>query len=70
MIGERVIWYFEFDEESGVVELRAPMEGDGIIGDARSIVNPGDNFFGLSFDDLVRAGAGTVVVIDKVASIQ
>ena len=68
--GNGMIWSFVYNAEAGVVELRALMEGDGILGDARDVLSPGESFFGLSFDDLVRARAGSVKVVDEIALIQ
>jgi hypothetical protein len=61
--GNGMIW-------TDVVELRALMEGDGILGDARDVLSPGESFFGLSFEDLVRARAGSVKMVDEIALIQ
>ena len=69
------VWYFNYYEESGVVELRARMEGtprapdEGMVGDARAVMRSGDVYCGLSFDDLARARAGSVEVVNGVASI-
>ena len=55
-----------FNTRNGQVELRARAEGDaGIVGDARELVTRGQDFYGISHGDLIKADAGVVEVDDK-----
>ena len=46
-----------------VVHLQARFEGyDGTVGDAHDVVKPGGNFHNLTYEQLKRAGAGTIRV--------
>jgi hypothetical protein len=40
------------------IEVRARMEGDGVIGDFSTLIKPGDSFGDVSFDELKRLGPG------------
>jgi hypothetical protein len=51
------------DDHKGLIHLRARFEGpDGIVGDAFDEIKPGQNFRNLTYDQLKRAGAGTIRV--------
>ena len=55
-------WHFNVDN-NGVVHLQARFEGyDGTAGDAHDVVEPGGNFHNLTYEQLKRAGAGTIRV--------
>jgi hypothetical protein len=55
-------WHFNVDDK-GLVHLRARFEGDdGTVGDAHDVVEPGGNFHNLTYEQLKRAGAGTIRV--------
>jgi len=61
-------WYFSVQDD--VVFLDARLEDDdGMIGDARTEVHKGEKFYGVSYDDLVAAGDGLVVVEGEKGSI-
>jgi hypothetical protein len=54
-------WCFELVDD--VVRLDARLEDeDGRIGDARAEVGEGEEFFGVSYDELRAAGDGIVKV--------
>ena len=55
-------WHFNVDN-NGVVHLQARFEGyDGTVGDAHDVVEPGGNFHNLTYEQLKRAGSGTIRV--------
>ena len=55
-------WHFNVDGK-GVVHLQARFEGhDGTVGDAHDVVEPGESFHNLTYEQLKRAGAGTIRV--------
>ena len=55
-------WHFNVDN-NGVVHLQARFEGyDRTVGDAHDVVEPGGNFHNLTYEQLKRAGAGTIRV--------
>jgi hypothetical protein len=60
--GMTASWHFNVDDK-GLVHLRARFEGDdGTVGDAHDVVEPGGNFHNLTYEQLKRAGAGTIRV--------
>ena len=55
-------WHFNVDDK-GVVHLQARFEGhDGTVGDAHDVVEPGESFHNLTYEQLKRAGAGRIRV--------
>ena len=55
-------WHFNVDDK-GLIHLQARFEGpDGTVGDAHDVVEPGQNFRNLTYEQLKRAGAGTIKV--------
>lgn len=44
------------DDDS--IEIRARMEGDGVVGDARRLLHRGETFFGWGFSELAIMGSG------------
>lgn len=53
-------WFFELVD--GVVYLDARLEDGDTIGDARAEVGEGEEFYGVSYDELRKAGDGVVEV--------
>ncbi len=55
-------WHFTTDDK-GLIQLQARFKGpDGTVRDAYDEVKPGENFRNLTYDELKRAGAGTIRV--------
>jgi hypothetical protein len=48
----------------GGVMVQARMEAEGIVGEVAQLVEPGDDFFGYSHDQLVAMGNGEHVLPD------
>jgi hypothetical protein len=60
--GMNASWHFCMDH-NGLVHLQARFEGDdGTLGDAHDVVEPGQHFHNLTYEQLKRAGAGTIRV--------
>jgi hypothetical protein len=55
---------FYFNVIDGTVYLDARLEDDDMIGDTHTELARGEKFYGVSYDDLIKAGSG-VVVVDK-----
>jgi hypothetical protein len=56
-------WHFNVDHPTGLIHLQARFEGpDGTVGDAHDVIEPGQNFRNLTYEQLKRAGAGTIRV--------
>jgi hypothetical protein len=50
-----------FSSKNGKVIVRMRAEGDGrMIGDMIKDIGKGESFYGLSYDDLLREGAGEI----------
>lgn len=60
-------WYFTTEGEQ--IALRARFEGDGVIGDAREEIGPGETFVGISYDELKAKGAGIIEVSGETGRI-
>jgi len=54
-----------FSTRNGQVQFLARAEGEGIVGDAREVITRGQDFYGVSYGDLIKADAGIVEVDDK-----
>jgi hypothetical protein len=61
-------WFFTVDGDR--IVLQARFEGDGAVGDAISEVRPGGKIKNLTYEDLKRAGSGTVVIDGETATIE
>ena len=53
-------FYFELVDD--VVELQARLEDGDVVGDTRTELRAGEDFYGVSFDELRKAGSGVVEV--------
>jgi hypothetical protein len=61
-------WFFTMEGRN--VVMRAQFESDdGTVGDARDVVEPGEIFLGLSYDELKNAAPGSLTVKDGMAVI-
>ena len=61
-------WFFTMEGRN--VVMRAQFESDdGTVGDARDVVEPGEIFLGLSYDELKEAAPGSFTVKDGMAVI-
>jgi hypothetical protein len=61
-------WFFTMEGPN--VVLRAQFEhDDGTVGDARDVLEPGEIFLGLSYDELKDAAPGSFTVKDGMAVI-
>lgn len=55
-------WYFELVDD--VIELQARLEDGERLGDARTEVVQGEEFYGIPWDELRKVGSG-IVEVDK-----
>jgi hypothetical protein len=61
-------WFFTMGDRN--VIMRAQFEADdGAVGDACDVVEPGEMFFGFSYDELKDAAPGSLIVKDGMAVI-
>jgi hypothetical protein len=57
-------WFFNL-ESDGVVHLMARLEDGDAIGDAHNEVQAGEEFYGVSYDEMKQARSGRVEVDDE-----
>lgn len=60
-------WFFETDGDA--VYLSARLEDGETLGDARTEVRTGEDFYGVSYDALHDAGTGVVEINDGIGRI-
>jgi hypothetical protein len=60
-------WFFE--TVGDVVHLDARLEDGDMLGDAHTEVRQGEDFFGVSYDALRKAGGGVVEIVDDVGRL-
>ena len=53
-------WYFELVDD--VIELQARLEDGDVVGDTRTEVKEGEEFYGIPWDELRKIGSGVVEV--------
>lgn len=52
-----------FHAVGGIVQLRGRMEGeDGLVGDFYHELKPGEDIFGISYDELEQYKNGTIIM--------
>ena len=61
-------WFFTMEGRNVVMHAQFESD-DGTVGDARDVVEPGEIFLGLSYDELKDAAPGSFTVKDGMAVI-
>lgn len=56
---------FYFELVGNVVQLQARLEDGDLLGDAYTEVRQGEDFYGISYDELRKAGSGVVELSEK-----